>query len=203
MKTIIKNSSLIKILSIIIISILFFGFSQLTDKNLKIDKKNSKFLVKGTSTLHDWKVDVTKVDGELSVQIDEKNNIVNFNSVNINCTSNSLLSGESGMDKKTFEALKTDKFPVINFKSTDIKKGSVVNGKQQFIANGKMTICGISRAVQIIAVESVAGSGIYCFEGSEEISMTDYGIVPPTAVFGTIKSGNKVTAVFKANFSLL
>lgn len=201
MKKTIKINNIIKVVSIIIISILFFGFSQLTDKKLEIDKKNSKFEVKGTSTLHDWKVDVTKVDGEMTIQVDENNKVVNFNSVNINCVSNSLLSGESGMDKKTFEALKTDKFPTINFKAENIIKGSVINGKQQYIANGLITICGVSKKALISAVLTENGGVIY-FEGRKDIKMTDFGIVPPTAVFGTIKSGDNVTVVFKANFNL-
>ena len=172
-----------------------------TDKNLKIDKKNSKVEVTGTSNLHNWETKVTKADGELSVKVDENNNITGYNSINVNFYSNSFSSGSSGMDTKTSDALKSEKFPVINFNSQQISNVTVVNGKKQLHAKGKLTIDGISRQIDLNVLQTEVGTGVVCFEGKQEIKMTDYGIVPPVALFGTVKAGDRVSIVFKVYFN--
>jgi hypothetical protein len=40
------------------------------------------------------------------------------------------------------------------------------------------------------------GEDNYRFEGTYGINMKDYGVDPPSAVFGTIKSGEEVTIKF-------
>ena len=37
-------------------------------------------------------------------------------------------------------------------------------------------------------------------EGEKSILMTDYGIKPPKALLGTIKTGNKINIIFKIDF---
>jgi polyisoprenoid-binding protein YceI len=200
-----KNLNKIKLVSLIVFlvfySVLFLEFSLNTDKNCKIDKRNSKIEVNGTSNLHDWETKVTKAEGDLSVKVDEKNNIISYNSVNVNFYSNSFSSGSSGMDSKTTQALKSDKFPVINFNSREISGLSSVNGKRQLHAKGKLTIDGVSRQIEINVIQSEIGPGVVCFEGKQELNMTDFGIVPPVALFGTVKSGNKVSIIFKVYFN--
>jgi hypothetical protein len=44
-------------------------------------------------------------------------------------------------------------------------------------------------------------TGQLAFEGSQTIKMTDYGITPPTALFGTLKTGDEITITFKTNFT--
>jgi polyisoprenoid-binding protein YceI len=201
MKNLIKIKIVFRLLFFILFSILFLEFNLNIDKNLKIDKKNSKVEINGTSNLHDWETKVTKAEGELSVKVDDKNSITGYNSVNVNFYSNSFSSGSSGMDSKTSEALKSDKFPVINFNSQQINLGSVVNGKKQLHTKGKLTIDGVSRQIELNVLQTEIGNGVVCFEGKQELNMTDFGIVPPVALFGTVKAGNKVSIVFKVYFN--
>jgi len=201
MKNLIKIRLVLRIVILISFSVLFIEANLNTDKNLKIDKKNSKVEVTGTSNLHNWETKVTKADGELSVKVDENNNITGYNSINVNFYSNSFSSGSSGMDTKTSDALKSEKFPVINFNSQQISNVTVVNGKKQLHAKGKLTIDGISRQIDLNVLQTEVGTGVVCFEGKQEIKMTDYGIVPPVALFGTVKAGDRVSIVFKVYFN--
>jgi len=47
---------------------------------------------------------------------------------------------------------------------------------------------------------NMQGKSKLIFEGSQPISMSDYGISAPTALFGTLKTGNDITINFKVSF---
>jgi len=41
------------------------------------------------------------------------------------------------------------------------------------------------------------------FEGKQMIKMTDFGVKPPSALFGTLKAGTDITIYFKTVFTIL
>ena len=105
------------------------------------------------------------------------------------------------MDNKTRDALKVDKFPVINFKSQQIREVKDLKVKQQIVVIGNLTMAGITKAIEVDGINTILPNGGIYFEGTKEISMTDYGIDPPTALLGTLKVGNKVTIIFNIYFN--
>jgi polyisoprenoid-binding protein YceI len=66
--------------------------------------------------------------------------------------------------------------------------------------NGNLTIAGVTRFVEMKAKVNMVGKGKLIFEGSQPIAMSDYGISAPTAIFGTLKTGNNITINFKVSF---
>lgn len=40
------------------------------------------------------------------------------------------------------------------------------------------------------------------FEGTQKLLMTDYGIDPPTALMGTMRTGNEITVAFTVKMML-
>ena len=185
---------------IFIAVIVSLAFTTPLSKTLKIDKQKSKITVKGTSNLHDWEEGVTSFDGELNVK-KEDNVITSYNASTLNFYSKSISSNNSIMDNKTRDALKVDKFPVINFKSQQIREVKDLKVKQQIVVIGNLTMAGITKAIEVDGINTILPNGGIYFEGKKEISMTDYGIDPPTALLGTLKVGNKVTIIFNIYFN--
>jgi len=191
----------IKLLRLLVLgAILSLGFTVPLSKTLKIDKQKSKITVKGTSNLHEWEESVTSFDGELNVK-KEDNIITSYNASTLNFYSKSISSSNSIMDNKTQDALKVDKFPIINFKSQQIREVKDLKGKKQIVVIGNLTMAGITKAMEVDGISSILPNGGVYFEGKKEISMTDYGIDPPTALLGTLKVGNKVTIIFNIYFN--
>ena len=48
---------------------------------------------------------------------------------------------------------------------------------------------------------SMPAKGTMQFAGVQTIKMTDYGVTPPVALFGTLTTGDEITINFKTNFS--
>ena len=108
----------------------------------------------------------------------------------------------SMMDKNTYKALKADEHPQITFALiTPIK--AVPPGTHTIAAKVNLTIAGVTKAVDMSVTSVAAAHGNIEFEGSKAIKMTDYGIKPPVALFGTMKTGDEITIHFKGVFTVI
>lgn len=154
--------------------------------------KTHKMSVDGTSSLHDWTSDVTKVtwSGNLTV---EGNSVKAVSNVNVKIQVTDIKSEKGGMmDDKTYEAFKSDKFPTITFALTSATvTGSIIK------ANGTLAMAGVSKPIVMTVTSKVLADGSVHLSGSQVINMKDHSMTPPKAVMGTIKVGEKVTFLFE------
>jgi hypothetical protein len=168
------------------------GFPALAqERQLPLSADASSFRISGTSTLHDWHMEgneasgfcLTKASGELT-------------GGKVVLKAESLKSGKRGMDKNAYKALETDDFPEITFTLNALKQ----DGDGLFIASGELTVSGFTRAVDFNCnVSNVQGT--ITVEAQTSFLLTDFEIEPPTALLGTIKTGDEVSISIKAKFT--
>lgn len=154
--------------------------------------KTHKVSVDGTSSLHDWTSDVTKVDwsGKLNV---EGSSVKSVSDVTVTIQVKDIKSEKGGMmDDKTYEAFKSEQNPTITFKLTS----ATVTGAT-IKANGTLTMAGVSKPIVMNVTSKVLADGSVHLSGSQVINMKDHKMTPPKAVMGTIKVGEKVTLLFE------
>lgn len=144
----------------------------------------SKMWVDGTSTVHDWTVDVERVTGTLY----QNGNKVD--SVKITVPVSSMKSGKGGMDDKIYEALKSSRFPTISIigRTIDLSSGTAV-------VQASVTLAGTTKTVPVIVKRVVDGS-VASYTGTVNLKMTDFRVSPPTAMFGAIRAGDAITLRF-------
>lgn len=157
---------------------------------------NQQFTVAGTSTIHEWEM-VAKEGSSGSAQLSlENGKLAKLTSVKIDLPVKSLKSGKGSMDNNAYDALEVEKYPSIKFEMTECL---AINGNA-IKAKGKLTIAGKSQIIPVEVSYSVSGNSLK-FKGSFPILFSDYTIDAPTAVLGTIKTGDELTLAFEANFS--
>ena len=98
----------------------------------------------------------------------------------------SLKSTKDGIDKNMHKALKTDKFADITFRAKSIEK--TANGVR---AIGTLTIAGVGKDVAIDFAVQRTGANLG-LAGELPLVMTDYGVVPPKAMMGMMRTDPKV-----------
>ncbi len=160
-------------------------------------KLPSSVLIKGTSTLHDWESSVEKTEAILVVN---NLNDVDIETLNVKVEVLSIKSGKKTMDKLTYKALKAEEHPIITFL---FKKGEIVSESEKFInikLMGDLTIAGITKNVTVITQINKLGNTIV-LKGSHKLKMTNFGITPPKALLGTIKTGDEITIEFNLKFN--
>lgn len=152
----------------------------------------SKVIIKGTSTLHDWQMDARSFKSEMVWDGSEKADL-RISYVSFVCKPSDIRSEHKLMDNKAHEALKVKQFSEIKFHQSDVKidpsPGSSFKGR----LIGKLEIAGVSRNIELPFTGEIKSKETVSVSGSFKMKMSDFGITPPTAMMGTIKTGDEIT----------
>ncbi|WP_420317578.1 YceI family protein [Ekhidna sp.] len=162
----------------------FFAFGQ-----LKLDTDKSSLIIEGTSSLHDWEMtveefDVTGVITDTQVQ-----------NLEVTIKSKSMKSGKSIMDDKAYNAVEADDYPEIIFSAKSLKIGG-----ERITGRGSLQIAEESRMIDLDVKIVKNGASEIQLVGLVPLRMSDFNITPPTAMFGTLKTGDEI--VIKYDISL-
>lgn len=157
--------------------------------------------VTGSSTMHDWTMTGSGISGSLVVA----DTLIGAASAEalmavppqavIDIAVKSIRAEHDKMNKLMADALKADRNPMIRYQLTG---ATLAKAGSPFVVatTGKLTIAGQSRDVKMQVTGTRQGERLV-FTGETPIRMSDYGIKPPTAMLGTIKTGNDVKVSFR------
>jgi len=163
--------------------------------------KDVKMKIEGTSTLHDWVSDVTKVKADAKLTIEDQR-LKEIQSLSVNIPVESIKSTKGRiMDNKTYNALKSDRHPNITFR---LKNASVTPTGMNSVrvnATGALTIAGATRTVELVATGKAGNGNAITFSGSKKLLLSDFNMEQPTALMGTIETGNEVTIRYSLELS--
>jgi polyisoprenoid-binding protein YceI len=151
--------------------------------------------VSGTSTLHDWDMNSQKATGKAVMTV-ENGALKGIQSLSVSFNAESLKSGKSQMDGNAYKALKTKAHPEIKYVLKDLKPGQGTT----WTAVGDMTIAGVTKSITMPVTVTKTGD-VFQFTGSLSTKLTEFKIDPPTAMLGTVKTGNDVKLSFSAKFN--
>lgn len=173
------------------------GNVSVSAQNYQATANNSTIVVDGTSNVHDW--DVKAEQFTVKATIEGEDDALEIKNINLDLVAEGLKSGKSGMDKNTYKALKTDKHKNIRFVSNKTVSVNKSGNAYKVVVQGVMEIAG-SKKTTDVTFDLVKTANGYTLKGEKKINMPEYDITPPTALMGTIKTGEDVT--IKYNLTL-
>lgn len=178
------------LLNYAIVFFIFFTGTAFTQESYRL--VSSELSVAGTSTLHDWESEVRETNIQASLDIVDgqlqaiPNLLVKIPAKGIKSTKGRI------MDNKTYDALKATDHPYITFQLTSTK----IQANNKLTATGKLTIAGKSKTVSFPVPMKKGSDGAFTFSGNYSLLMSDYGMEAPTALMGSIKTGDEITVKF-------
>lgn len=153
----------------------------------------SKVTITGTTNVHGYTVTTSSLkltgaklgafDGDLFALVQKPALLEAFD---VTIPVATLKSGKDGLDKNMYKAMKSDKFAEITFKAKSV--ATTATGVR---ALGALTIAGVTKDVTLDLTAERAGSNL-SVAGEIPLVMTDYGITPPKAMMGMMKTDPKV-----------
>ena len=164
----------------------------------------SKLWIEGTSNLHGWSCKATTLDAAIDLDAVLAAQVSSappkaLKRVQVKVPVKSLKCGHGGMDDNLYKALKADETPEISYilATFEAVPGEM---KDTFTLHtvGALTIAGSENKIEMDVTATRLLDGSVMAKGLVPIKMTDFGIKPPTAIFGRLKTGNEV----KVNFEL-
>jgi hypothetical protein len=162
----------------------------------------AKVTIEGTSNVHDWTAATSTVRvAQAKVAADAKGagfwdavvkpGAIEAFEVVIPVTS--LTSPRSGLDSNMYKALKSDQHKEITFR---LKGLTPKDAAGAFTAAGVLSVAGVERDVNLDITLGRSGQNLVV-RGTTDILMTDFGIDPPRALLGTVRSSPNVTIKFE------
>jgi polyisoprenoid-binding protein YceI len=162
------------------------------------DSKDIDMKLSGTSTLHKWVMDAKTFSGEAEFRFKpgSGDQLSSIPSLNFSLEVKNLKSGESGLDKNAYKALKTGTYKDILYKLTSAKVSLVKDNRYLVKALGTLTIAGVTKTVDMDVYCVVNEDATITCTGSDKLNMTDYHVKPPTFMLGAMKTGDAITLNF-------
>ena len=119
--------------------------------------------------------------------------------LSVNLPVRSLKCGRDRMNQDLYRTLKADSFPEIRFVLTTYHARQTLAAPDSFTgtAIGELTVAGRAKAVEVAIRGARDTSGAVRAEGGVKFLMTDFGVIPPTALFGVIRTKNAIEVTFK------
>lgn len=189
----------INVLWIVLIALApLMGSAQSTE--YKLDE-SSTLIITGTSTIHDWEADVEEMDLSVSLNpalLNGEHPETPVSSLILKIPVKSIESGKGGMNRKIYGALKQKDHPYITFELVTAELADSLAGDDRFKlkVNGDLSIAEVSRRVSFEVTGIKTGNDSYHFKGNYSLNMKDYNVDPPSAMLGTIRSGEEVEIEF-------
>jgi polyisoprenoid-binding protein YceI len=158
-------------------------------------------VINGTSNVKDWKAEVEEMDADIALNASllEQDTMANpVTQFLLTIPVKGIESGKGGMNRKIYGALKEEDNPQITF----VLKSAELTGSGQrpesftLNASGSLTIAGTTKQVTFPVKAARVNENSFQFEGSYGLNMEDYGVDPPSAIFGTIRSSEEVKITF-------
>ncbi|MCO4100369.1 MAG: YceI family protein [Gemmatimonas sp.] len=162
-------------------------------------REGSKLWFDGTSTLRSWSCTADKIDAALSTP--DGSVVANTldgkevaGTVQVDFPVSKLECKNSTMNEHMGKALKSKEFSNIRFTMTSyqVAKGSAVTGTLQ----GTLLLSGKTMPISVPVTFGTAADGALRVTGKVPVTMTEWGIKPPTLMLGSIKVGPVVTVNF-------
>lgn len=154
--------------------------------------------VRGTSTLHDWTVEAKELHGTLELPAEFLAGAATAPpTASFTLPAEALKSEHDRMNKLMWEALDSAKHPELAFALQAAKVASTDGASTGVEVDGTLTVAGVAKPVHLVLTVRQDGARLLA-SGELPLKMTDFGIKPPTAMLGTMKTGDAVTVKIDA-----
>ena len=162
----------------------------------------SRVWIEGSSNIHSWSCSATAVDATIAVDVAFKED-PDFprylKTVRVKVPVTALKCGHDQMDKSLRRALKADdttRAPYITAVFEAMRDGSDSTNALTVNTIGALEIAGRENTVKMNVGTTRSADGTIEAQGEVPILMSDFGVKPPTALFGALRANNRVVVKF-------
>ena len=172
-----------------------FGFAEVS---FSIDP-GSVISILGTSTVGSFRCESDKVIGGGRLGWEHEDTGEPFVEAMLTSLVTAFDCKNGKMTNDLHKALKYELHPDVSFSVDDgFATQATEDEETDYVlrASGLLSIAGVERRIDLHLVADRVSFLTFSLKGSEEILLTDYGIDPPTALLGLIRTGDRITIEF-------
>ena len=181
----------------------------------------TSLVLEGTSNVSAWRCHSTTVDADMNVAapVDRINAVIDrIEDGNVGVWMNNaadgkfpppdfamvipvpaLRCGNPVMERDMRQALLADRFPAIVFHFSELISGithDIDHNTYAAIISGEITLAGAHKQIQLPVVAQRLARDRFRIQAELPLRMTDFGVRPPTALFGMVKARDELVVRF-------
>ncbi|MGH7678038.1 MAG: YceI family protein [Gemmatimonadaceae bacterium] len=164
----------------------------------------SKVTLSGGSNVHDWSCKSSAFQATIEVDSAYETRPMTelakpIRKVSVTIPVKSLKCGKGKMDENMYKALREPEFPEIRYVLESYEVDTALTTRDAFTARtvGTLTVAGAAKQVEIPITAQRQAGGTMKGEGALKFLMTDFGIKPPVALLGTLRTKNEAEVNFE------
>lgn len=166
-------------------------------------RPDSKLTLAGSSNVHDWSCKstdfVANVEVDLGFATRPMTQVAQpISKVSVTIPVKTLKCGHGKMDDNMYKALNAETYPDIKYTLTSYTIDHASVTADSFVANtvGELSVAGRTITVSIPIKTARLAGGAARGEGTVALKMTDFGIKPPVALLGTLRTKDAISISF-------
>jgi polyisoprenoid-binding protein YceI len=159
----------------------------------------SKLWIDGTSNKSDWNVSANAFSGHVTMNAEPTADDPGVQEVHLTVVANQILSGKSTiMDRLMHKALMVEEHPEIVYELTGAALTQAGSSASVFMlqTTGNLTLGGVTKPVEVMVEGEMLDGGSVHFTGSHVLLMSDFGLTPPVAMYGALRTSDECTVHF-------
>lgn len=184
-----------------------------------VSSAGSQLTLQGSSNVKDWRCSGTTLDGrmEVAVPLAQINNIIDRiedgdvarldpraasfpqPTFDLAVPVASLRCGNRQMERDMYRALRSDTNPTIEFRFSGLVGGVEhdIDAKHyRATISGELSLAGTRRKVRVPVIAERVSRDRFRLRARLPLRMTDFGVTPPTALFGMVKAKDNLVVTF-------
>ena len=181
------------------IVILLMHSTSFAQENFKLNSSASKLVITGTSTIHDWEMEAEDFMCNALITI-EGNTIKEIVQVDFVCQVEMIKSHNKIMDNKTYKALNSKEHSDIQFQAVSNK--TVIDSDNSSSLDGSLSIAGSKKEITVNFLIEAKNDKEIIVSGELPLKMSDFDVEAPTAMMGTMKTGDEIVIKYEFVFSI-
>lgn len=177
---------------------LLLGAQPLGDGGMDLQAE-SRLWVGGTSSVRGWECKATAFSATVESAPNAAATVLAgekaVGAVNLTVPVDKMECGNGQMNGHMRKALKLEEHPQITFSLTSYELGRS-NDSLLVMMAGSLTLGGSEKPIELVGLAATGPDGALRVTGTYPLKMTDFGLKPPTLMFGRIKVHDLVKVGF-------
>ncbi len=164
----------------------------------------SRIWLSGTSTLHPYTSIASNFSMRAGVAFSGvRSSVPEVVTLSVSIPITNLKCEIGGLDNNLYETMKYKEVPNITFtiRKCELSMDPKNTNRYIVLAKGDLAIAGKDREITLNAVGELTDRTLKIY-GTKDVLMTDFGISPPSLMFGLIVCGDKISVGWELIFSV-
>jgi polyisoprenoid-binding protein YceI len=150
--------------------------------------------IEGTSNVHGWNCGTETINGTFVAPANSP--FSGLEQLRVDIPVEPLACGNKEMDRRMKRAMNVNTHTGVRYQLQFVSVANESGNTATLNTRGNLTINGTTKPVTMDVKGDILADGRIRFTGKHVMVMSDFGITPPTAMMGAMRTGDRVTVNF-------